>query len=152
MRGVYTATVAISALAANKTLMYITAAAAKPVQILSAHIGNSSNETNEQLKATFKRVSSLGTPTATTLTPSKHELGDQAAGSTVKGDVTASEPTYSSNSEFGRQGFASLNGYHFTPTPEEQPIIQGGETVGLYMESSPTAFDAIVTITFREIG
>ena len=152
MRGVFTATVAISGLDASKTLIYITAPANKPVKILGAHIGNSSVETNEQLLATFKRVSSLGTPTGTSLTPTKHELGDQAAASTVVGNVTASEPTYSSNSEFGRQAFASLNGYHFQPTPEEQPIIQGGETVGLVLESTPTTFDAVVTVTFQEIG
>lgn len=152
MRGVYTATATISGLNASKTLMYLTAPSGKPIQILSAHIGNSSNETNEQLLATFKRVSSLGTPTATTITPAKHELGDQAAGATVKANVTASEPTYSANSEFGRRAFASLNGYDFQPTPEEQPLIQGGETVGLVMESAPTSFDAVVAVTFREIG
>lgn len=152
MRGVYTASIAISGLTTARTLLYITAPAAKAVQILSAHIGNSSNETNEQMLATFKRVSSLGTPTGTAVTPAKHELGDQAAGSTVKGNVTASEPTYSANSEFGRKSFASVNGYDFQPTPEEQPIIQPAETVGLVMEAAVTALDAMVHIVFREIG
>lgn len=152
MRGVFTATIAISGLNSARTVMYITAPATKVVKILSAHIGNSSNETNEQCAACFKRVSSLGTPTASSVTAAKHELGDQSAGSTVKGNVTASEPTYSSNSEFGRQAFASLNGYNFQPTPEEQPTIQGNETVGLVLENSPTSFDAIVTVTFQEIG
>ena len=152
MRGVYTATATISGLNSSRTLLYITAPANKLVQILSAHIGNNSNETNEQCYATFKRVTTLGTPTATTLTPSKHELGDQAAASTVKGNVTAAEPTFTANSEFGRKGFASVNGYDFLPTPEEQPTIQGAETVALVLENAPTAFDATVTVVFREIG
>jgi hypothetical protein len=152
MRGVYTAQVSISALAAAKTLMYVTAPADKVVEILSAEVSNKSNETNEQLECTFQRVTTLGTPTATTLTPSKHENGDQAAGSTVKGDVTASEPTYGTNTEIGRAGFASLAGWRFDPVPEERPIIPGQGTLGLRMLSTPTAFDAVVRITFREVG
>jgi len=152
MRGVFTATITISGLNSGRTLMYLTAPSDKVFKILSAHIGNSSNETNEQCLACFKRVSSLGTPTASNVTPAKHEAGDQASGGTVKGNVTASEPTYSSNTEFGRQAFASLNGYHFQPTPEEQPTVKGGETVGLVLENSPTAFDAVVTVTYQEIG
>lgn len=152
MRGVYTASIPISALAAAKTLLYITAAANKPVQILSAHIGNTSNETNEQLLATLQRVNALGTPTGTAVTPAPHEAGDQAAAATCVGNVTAGEPTYVASTEVGRKGFASVNGYDFLPTPEEQPIIQGGATWGLRMINAPTSFDALVTVTFRELG
>lgn len=153
MRGVYEAVIKISGLNAAKTLVYISAPADKVVEILEAEVTNLSQETNEQLEACLQRVSTLGTPTATTLTPSKKESGDQAAGSTVKGNVTASEPTYSSNSEMGYQGFASLSGYAFKPTPEERPIIPGQGTVGLRLITAPaTAFDAICRVTFREIG
>lgn len=152
MRGVYTAQIKISGLAAAKTLVYITAAAAKPVKILSAEITNASNETNEQCEACWQRVSSLGTPTGSSLTPSPHEQGDQAAAATVVGNVTASEPTYASNTQVGRKGFASIVGYAFQPTPEEQPIIQGGATWGLQILNSPTAFDCIVNVTFQELG
>jgi len=152
VRGVYTAQIKISALAAARTLAYITAPSNKPVEILSTSITNASNETNEQLEATWQAISSLGTPTGTTLTPSKHELGDQAAASTVVGNITASEPTYTANTLVGYQGFSTLGGYFFTPVPEERPIIAGAASWGLRMLSTPTAFDAIVTITFREIG
>ncbi len=152
MRGVYTASIAISGLNAAKTLMYITAPATKVVEILSAAISNSSNETNEQLLATFQTVNVLGTPTGTATTPAKHETGDQAAGSTVVGNVTASEPSYVANTEVGREGFSSLGGYFFDPTPEERPIIVAAGTLGLRMISTPAAFDAMVRITFREIG
>jgi hypothetical protein len=152
MRGVYTADVKISALAAAKTVIYITAPAAKVVEILSSVIENCSNETNEQLEATWQIVNALGTPTGTALTPAKHEAGDQAAGSTVVGDVTASEPSYVANTLNGRSGFSSLAGYMFAPLPEERPIIAPSATWGLRMLSTPTAFDAIVRVTFREIG
>lgn len=152
MRGVYTATVQIAGIAAAKTLIYVTAPADKVVEIIGASITDESNETNEQLAACLQRVTTLGTPTATTLTPSKHEKGDQAAGSTVKGNVTASEPTYGANTELGYEGAPTLGGWRYSPLPEERPIIQGQETVGLRLISTPTAFDCRATVVFREIG
>jgi len=152
MRGVYTANIKISGLAAAKTLMYITVPADKVVEILSASTTNATNETNEQIECTLQRVTTLGTPTATTLTPAKHEPGDQVAGSTVKGNVTASEPTYTADTEIGREGASSLGGWYFDPTPEERPIIPGQATMGLRILAAPTAFDAIIRLTFREIG
>jgi len=159
MRGVYTAAFRISGLSAAKTLMYLTAPSNKVVELLSASVTNETNETNEQLLCGFQRVSSLGTPTATSITPKPHENGDQAAGSTLKANVTASEPTYPAVGQdadipgaFGLEGFASLGGWFFDPTPEERPIIAGGDTWGLRMVSTPTSFDAVIKLTFREIG
>lgn len=152
MRGVYTATVAITGLAAAKTLMYLTAPADKVVEILSASVTNEDTETNEQLKCCLQRVTS-GTPTATTLTPSKHEAGDQAAGSTVKGNVTASEFTYTANTEIGNEGASSLGGWRYQPIPEERPIVAGQLSIGLRLITATiTAINAVVTLTFREIG
>jgi hypothetical protein len=153
MRGVYTAQYEITGLSAAKTLMYITAPSSAIVEILSAEISNETNETNEQLVACFQRVSSLGTPTATTLTPSKHEAGDQAAASTVKANVTASEPSYSSNTEIGPAGFSSLGGWRFDPLPEERPAIAPSASLGLrLLTATNTSFDGRIRITFREIG
>lgn len=150
MRGVYVATAEIASLAAAKTLMYITAPAAAAVEILSIRLTNQSNETNEQLEVTLKRVSSLGTPTATSVTPTKCEAGDQSAGSTVKANVTSSEPTYSD--VIGRWGISSLAGLDDAPIPEARRWIAPGATAGLYMESTPSSFDAGVEIVFREVG
>ena len=152
MKGVYVAQCKISSLSAAKTLMYITAPAALCVEILGASVTNASNETNEQIEVTLQRIGTLGTPTATTLTPSKTEFGDQAAQSTVKGNVTASEPTYSANTLQGYEGVASLGGYRYDPIPEERMYLKPGESVGLQILNSPTAFDAIVQMKFREIA
>ena len=114
MRGVYEASYKITSLSAAKTLMYITAPADACIEILSIEITNTSNETNEQCEATFQKVNSLGTPTATSVTPTPTEAGDQAASATVAANVTASEPTYVSGVEFGRKGFPSLGGYIFS--------------------------------------
>lgn len=152
MRGTYTASYLIAGLADIKTLMYITAPAAKVVEILSASVTNSSNETNEQNLCTLQTVTTLGTPTATSVIPAKHEQGDQAAGSLVFGNVTASEPTYTANTEVGREGYSTLAGWFFEPSPEERPVIAPGATMGLRHITDPTAYDAVVKITFREIG
>lgn len=154
MRGVYTATHKLSGLATAKTLMYLTAPSNKVVEILSVSVTNESNETNEQLQICLQRVTTLGTPTATTITPAKHEAGDQAAGSTVKANVTASEPTYTDNSgdEIFREGCSSLAGWFYDPVPEERPIVAGGASVGLRNINSNTAFDAMIRMTFRELG
>lgn len=152
MRGVYTASHKITGLNAAKTLLYLTAPSGKVVEILAASVTNLSNETNEQLEVLIQRISNLGTPTATAVTPAKHEDGDQAAGSTVAANVTAGEPTYAANTELGREGFASLGGWYFKPMPEERPTVSAGASVGIRMINAPTAFDCIVSLTFREIG
>lgn len=153
MRGVYEAVVAISGVTAAKTLVYITSPSSKVVEIFSAQVTNASNETNEQMECCLQTVSSLGTPTKTDLTPSKMEAGDQAAGSTVCGNVTASEPTYSSNTQIGREGQPSLGGWRFQPTPEERPVIAPSATMGLrLLSSSLSSVDLVATIRFREIG
>lgn len=154
MRGVYEAVIPISGLAAAATLAYITAPAGKVVEVLSASVTNRTNETNEQCECTLHKVATLGTPTAATITPTKLEQGDQAAGSTVKGPVTASEPTYTTapNVEVGREGFPSLGGWRYQPVPEERLVIAPSDTWGLRLLNSPTPFDAVVRLVFREIG
>lgn len=153
MRGVYTAVAQATGITTGATLIYITVPSNKVVEILSASITNSNNVVNQQLEAVLQTVNSLGTPTASTLTPTPQERGDQAAGSTVKGPVTASEPSYLSNTQMGLRGFPSLGGYFYEPTPEERPIVAGGATIGLrLLTSSPTSFNADATITFRELG
>jgi hypothetical protein len=152
MRGVYTAKIRITGLTTARTLLYVTAPADKVVEILSASVTNASNETNEQMECCLQRVGTLGTPTATTVTPAKSEPGDQAAGSTVKGNVTASEPTYTADTDVGNEGAPSLGGWRFDPTPEERMLINGGGTTGLRLLAAVAALDAWVVINFREIG
>ncbi len=153
IRGTYTATIKISALAAAKTLIYITAPSNRLVEVLDTHIGPDSNTTNQELEATWQRISTLGTPTGTTITPAPQEKGDQAAASTVVGNITASEPTYAANTDIGHKGFSSLGGLDLTPIPEARgPYIQGSDTWGLRMISAPTSMDTQVTVVFREMG
>jgi hypothetical protein len=139
--------------------MYLTAPTNKVVEILSASLTNESAETNEQMLCGFQRVTTLGTPTATTVTPKPHENGDQASSSTVKANVTASEPTYPAIGQgadipgaFGLEGFSSLGGWFFDPVPEERPNVAGGDTWGLRLVNNVTAADLVLRLTYRELG
>jgi hypothetical protein len=153
MRGVYASGISISSLNSQRTLIYVTAPSGKTVELITSTIGNSgSNVTNQQLKSAWQRITTLGTPTGTTITPTPTEKGDQAAGATVVGNVTASEPTYGSGLTQGQRGFPSLGGYDPNFQPETRFYIQPGDTWGLRMLTTPTAFDAEVEITHREIG
>lgn len=159
MRGVYVASYRIAAHTAAKTLMYLTAPAAAIVEILSARVSNESNETNEQIAACLQRITTLGTPTATTVTAAKTEAGSAAAASTVKANVTASEPTYGAIAQgadildvFGLAGQPSLGGWEYVPLPEERLYIAPSGSVGIRLLAAVTAFDLDVVLTFREIG
>src|SRR3990167_3003883 len=131
MRGVYSTSIKIAGLAAAKTLAYLTAPATAAIEILSASVTNESNESNEQIEITLQRITTLGTPTGTTLMFAKHESGDQAAAAAGKGNVTAGEPTYTADTEIGREGASSLGGWYYDPLPEERPIIPPSGNLGL---------------------
>lgn len=150
MRGYYTATIKISALAASRTILFITAPATKCVEIVRFSLTNSSNVTNQQNEIQLKNISTLGTPTATTITPVPDEAGDQAAGSTVKGNVTASEPTY--GTVIVDEGFASLPGYVHEPQPDARKYVTAGTSVGWFLNTVPTSMDTVLMFEFREIG
>lgn len=154
MKGVYTASFKITGLNSARTLLYITSTSSKIVEIISSSVTNASNETNEQLDCCWQKIGTLGTPTATTVTPAKHEDGDQAATVTVKANVTVSEPTYTADTEVGREGFPSLNGWRHPIYGDdaEKVYIAPSGSHGLRMLNTPASFDAIVRVTFREIG
>lgn len=159
MQGVYSAAYRISGNTAAKTLMYLTAPATGVVEILSASVTNESNETNEQIACALQRITNLGNPTATTVTPADHESLSAAASSTVKANVTASEPTYGAISQgadivgaFGLEGAASLGGWYFDPTPEERVLVPPSGSLGLRLLNAITSADLVVRLTFREIG
>lgn len=152
MRGVYTATIGISSLSGQKTLMYLTTPSTMVVELLSAAITNKSNNSNEQLEAGFYRITSLGSPTKTDITAVAHESSSPSTAVTVAGNVTASEPTYASNPAHA-EAWSNLIGYHYDPIPESRVTVPPSSSIGLRITETPaTAFDAVITITYREIG
>jgi len=155
MRGVYTAEIKIASFNSTKSAILIEAPALKAVEIISAHIGNvGTNVTNQQLEACITRVTTLGSPTGTSITPNPEEVGDKASDSTVLSvAATGGTDVTTKGVNLDHQGFASLNGYNFSPVPEERPLIPPAGSAVMYVPVAPgVAFDAIIQVKFREIG
>ncbi len=150
MKGVYTSVLKCASLASSRTLMYLTAPSTKVVEILSVTVTNESNATNFQMEIAIANISTLGSPTGTSVTPTPHEKGDQAAGSTTVGNITASEPTYGTT--ITQEGAASVVGYRHEPQLEERIYVQPSASIGVRMITTPTSSDFDVRVTFREIG
>lgn len=154
-RGVYNAGGKCAAVVAAKTLLYLTAPSGKVVEIHSISVTNESNITNFQMQIQVQRITTLGTPTATAVVASPTEPGDQAAGSTIAINVTASEPTYSSNCPLDQQGVSVINGYYYEPMRDaDLEYVGSAASIGvrLIAPSSPASTDFDVWIRFREIG
>lgn len=152
MHGVYTAEFTMSALAAARTLMFLTAPSDAVIEIISVNVTQDNVDTNEQYDISLTRISTLGTPTATSVTPEKTEQGASAAGSTVKASVTASEPSYASV-DHDHQGVSNLAGYEYFPPPESRVTVSPGGSIGVRLLAAPaTAANVTVQMTFREIG
>lgn len=154
MRGVFRIVDTIAAVTTAKTLLYVTAPADAVLEILSARITAQDEDTSEQIMAELNRISSLGTPTATSITPKPTEEGSAAFGGTAKSNVTASEPTYDDESNAIASGGANkLAGWEYVPLPEERPIIAPGDSVGLRLiDAIANSTDLTAEIVFREIG
>lgn len=151
MRGVYTAYIKISSLAAAKTLMLIQVPSTRSLEIISCGYTNSTNSTGEQLLVGLYRVNTIGSPSGTSVTPVKHEEGDSSSGCTVTGNLTV-EPTSYVTGPIDEQGISNLAGYRYDPLPEERPIMNPSTSFGLRMISTPSTHDAIVQVVYREIG
>jgi hypothetical protein len=151
MRGVYTAHIDITGLSSAKTLLYIQAPATAVIEILSAMVTNLDTETSEQLSVGLFHVTTIGSPTGTSVIPEKHEKLDAASMATVLGDLTVEPTTYATN-PIDKQGINNLSGFRYDPLPEERPIIPPSGAMGLRMLVAPNSFNAAVSIVFREIG
>ena len=153
MRGVYTAKIRMTGIAAAKTLLYIVAPSTAVIELLEASVTEDGVTTADQLEIGIDRISALGTPTATSVTPSPTEVGDQASGCTVKGNVTASEPTYSTNLD--HQSVFNEAGYYYAPLPEDRDYIPPSGSLGIRLLNPAVpanTYNFVVTAKWREIG
>lgn len=151
MRGVYTAYIDITGISTNKTLMLIQSPSTAVVEIIGIHVTNLDVETSEQLSIGLFKVSTLGSPSGTSVTPEKHETGDAAAAATLTGNLSV-EPTAYATNPIDKQGVNNLAGYHYDPIPEERPIVAPSGAMGVRLLVSPTSFNCSVMVVFREIG
>lgn len=151
MRGVYTAEIVISSLSTAKTILYLQAPSTACLEILSVSTSNLTSETSEQLSIGLYNVTTIGSPSGTSITPEKHENLDAAASCTAAGDLSVEPSAYSSKG-IDVQGINNLSGYRYDPMPEERPIVGPSRAIGVRMLTAPTSFDCRVQVVFREIG
>lgn len=155
MRGLYTAGYnATGVNSSPRTLMYITAPSGKVVELIEAHVTIHST-TDGQIEVAIQRITTLGTPTATAVTPTPHELGDQAAGSTVAANVTMDEPVYTAGKFFNLQSQPSRSGWHWysTQVRGNQIYVAHTASIGLLLNAGITVSTIVdLSVTFREIG
>lgn len=152
MRGVYVAQIDIATLSTSKTILYGDIPSSIVVEILSANLTNLDQNTVEQLIVSLQRVTTKGSPTGTSVTATKSEVGSAASGVTWLGNLTA-EPTTYDAATIDRQGANNLGGYYYDPLPECRQIIAPGTAFGLRLIDTPAnIFRCMAQIVYREIG
>lgn len=155
MRSVFTATVSISGVSTQKTLLYLTSPSSMVIELLAISItsGDSTTASSEQLKSSIFRITSLSpTPSATAMTPVGHESGSGSSLADVFGDVISNEPTYATDPIWS-EAWLNLSGFFYEPIPETRIFVPPSGSIGLKMTKTPTTpFACTATITYREIG
>jgi hypothetical protein len=152
MRGVYAAEAHISSLSSAKTLMMLTAPSDMCFELLSCSVTVTNSPTAAEIDMEVVRVTTIGSPTGTSVTPEKFEEGDVAATVTCLANLTA-EPTAISGVDLDHQGVPNNVGYFWTPLPEERPVISPSKALALRVVNAPSpAIDVAIVMRFREIG
>lgn len=150
MKGVYTSALKIAGLNSQRTLVWLTAPANKVVEIIGVTVTDESVANNFQMEIAIANITTLGSAAGTAVTPTPHEKGDQAAGSTTTFNATTEPQTYGTT--IIQEGAAALVGYRHEPAPDERIYVAPGASIGVKINTTPTAFDCDVRITFKEIG
>jgi len=160
MKLTYSALYRISTVNSARTLLLVTPSQ-YPLEMLSASITKESSEASQTLLAGWRKVTSLGTPTGTTITPQLHDgaslpTGVAALQGAFKANITASEPTYGAAAQdadvvglIGAEGFSTGIGWYFNPRTgvdrdRESLIMKVGDTWGLYLFTTPSAPTSLV--------
>lgn len=142
---VFTVSAEHTSLTTDTQLMQITAPATGPLQILSATIANTANETNEQLQVKISVASTIGSQVPAALTPTANDGSDTASGATVLHVLTT--PAILGTPPRYFTGFPSLPGWTLEPRLAETFIIPAGKTWVIEILGTSGSFSTINTIT-----
>lgn len=147
----YTTSIGSQAQTAAKTLIEIAAPADAVVLVERLSIKQTSFDTSENLGTKVARIDTTGTGTATT--PEPFQVGNPAAGSTVKTDHTI-EPTYTSGAVLVERGFNLLAGFHwFVRSDDDYIVISPSGLLGLAIDVAPTGSTSMhYALSYREVG
>lgn len=140
----YRVTLPTSAMAVTtaRTLIYVTAPSNGAVLISRGQATQANLTGTDQLYAALQRITTLGTPTATSITPKP--IGKHGAALfTAKGNVTASEPTYTADDDDGLEGYHIRSGWYYKP--DHGLIVEAGASAGLRLLSAPPSSMNVLT-------
>ena len=110
------------------------------------------SETSEQLPLQIFRTADDKSGVGTALTPAKTEVGDAAAGCTVRSNLSAGNLATVTTLMY-RQSQNVLGGWHWLWTPETRPVFSPSSYFAIGMPVAPTAALPISGyVVFEEIG
>jgi|SRR6266568_8187827 len=155
MKGVFTVRQQISSLSTAKTVLLGTNPTGTIIEIIEAYLTNASQSTLEQLDIGLFIVTTLGSPTGTSITAANVQKSEAGSADTVltwTSDLTAEPTTYNAN-PLHVEGVINVAGYKFEPVPEARRFVGSGKSFGLRLLGTPTnAFKAECMITYRELN
>lgn len=140
----YRVTLPTSAMAVTtaRTLIYVTAPSNGALLISRGQATQENLTTDENLYCALQRITTLGTPTATAITPKP--IGKHGAALfTAKGNVTASEPTFTADDEDGLEGYHIRSGFYYRP--DYGLIVEAGASAALRLLKAPSASMNVLT-------
>jgi len=121
------------------------------LEILSARITNTDNDTNEQAAFAIYRASAAGTGGATGLTEKPTEVGSAVASATAEHTYVTTDPTLESDPII-TESAPLLTGFVYVPIPEERVHVSPSGILVLRLDSAITSSTINAEITWREIG
>ncbi len=123
-----------------KTVLQVTAAAGLPVDILHSSIESMDNPTSFQLRAVWKKITTVNGGAAdqgtTTIVPLEED--DTAPSFTAIGDLSAEPTTYSTTRVLAEHAQPSVIGWEQAEAKDGPVHIRAGETWGLYIATPAT--------------
>jgi hypothetical protein len=135
------------------TLLQIAAGTAMPFVVIRAWVTQRSSVTSTQIGAEVVRKTAAATVTAAVAADFKKvDPGDAAAsvqlGAALSGHTATVEGTDGDAMDI--QGVNILNGYYYTPVPEERETVPGGGLVALKLLTAPPAGTYQAGLVIRE--
>jgi hypothetical protein len=123
------------------TLLQIAAGTAMPFQIIRAWVTQRTSTTSTQIGATVVRKTAAATVTAAVIADIKRtDPADATAsvqlGTALSGYLATAEGT--DGDQMDIQGVNILNGYYYTPLPEERERVAGGGLIAVKLLTAIT--------------
>lgn len=152
MRGVITASAAISNVNTAKTLLIVETGSSSSAELLSCEVTNHTSPIplSENWRLSIHRKSS-GMSSGSSADSAKHEPNDGTTPLQATSNLT-SEPTYESAPVYV-VATTNNDGFKFEPQPEERPICGPNSGFGIRLLTTPGAANNLtVRLTYRVLG